>query len=66
MEATAGTLNVGSPWIVRDKNLQENFRVFSQSRLGKPKKENEGRTVSSMRTQQFSQFLEGNSTPGNA
>jgi hypothetical protein len=53
MEATAGTLNVGSPWIDRDKNLQESFRVFFQSRLGKPEKENEGRALSSIRTQHF-------------
>jgi hypothetical protein len=54
MEATAGTLNVGSPWIDRDKNLQESFRVFFKSRLGKLEKENEGKLVSSMRTQHFS------------
>jgi hypothetical protein len=53
MEARAGTLNVVSPWIDRDKNLQESFRVFFQNRLGKPEKENEGRAVSSIRTQHF-------------
>jgi hypothetical protein len=53
MDATAGTLNVGSPWIDSDKNLQESFRVLFQSRLGIPEKENEGREVSSIRTQHF-------------
>jgi hypothetical protein len=54
MEATKGTVNVVSPWLDRDKNLQESFHVFFQSRLGKPKNGNEDRAVSSKRDQLFS------------
>jgi hypothetical protein len=34
-----GTLDVGSPWLDRDKNFQECFGVFFQSRLGKAEKD---------------------------
>jgi hypothetical protein len=54
MDATEGTLNVVSPWVDRDKYLQESFHVFFQSRSGKPKKGSEERAVSSKRDQLFS------------
>jgi hypothetical protein len=58
MEATEGTLNVVSPWVDRDKYLQESFHVFFQSRSGKPKKGSEERASEfRKRSTLFSNFL---------
>jgi hypothetical protein len=54
MEATEGILNVVSPWLDRDKYIQESFHVFFQSRSGKPEKGSEERAVSSKRYQLYS------------
>jgi hypothetical protein len=56
MEATAGTLDVGPPWLDRDQNLQEIlgcFPVADQERGFTKNGKNEGRSVNSIRAQHF-------------
>jgi hypothetical protein len=38
MEATVGTLDVGSVWLVRDQNLQGSFGMSFHSRSRKTRK----------------------------
>jgi hypothetical protein len=54
------TMDVGSPWLDKDKKFKERSIVFFHSRLGKTRKrftkngKNEGKAVSSARAQLFS------------
>jgi hypothetical protein len=57
MEATEGTLNVVSPWLDRDKYLQESFHVFFQSRTGKLKKGSEESSEFKKRSIIFPNFV---------